>query len=59
LGIGQAKPTVVNLQLVVRCLVHLEGRINDVLVQVDKFVYPADFIILDFEVDENVPILLG
>jgi len=28
-------------------------------VQVDKFVYPADFIILDFEDDENDPILLG
>lgn len=54
-----SKPTAVNLQLAARCLVHPEGRTSDVLVQVDKFVYPIDFIILDFEADENVPILLG
>lgn len=59
MGIGQAKPSVVNLKLVDRSLVHLEKRIDDVLIQVDKFVFHADFIILDFEAYENVPILLG
>ena len=29
------------------------------LIQVDKFVFPADFIILDFEADREVPIILG
>jgi len=45
LGIGQAIPTVVNLQLVDRSLVHPERRINDILMQVYKFVFPANFII--------------
>ena len=29
------------------------------LVKVDKFIFSADFVILDMEADENVPIILG
>lgn len=29
------------------------------LVRLDKFVFPADFIIMDFSADEDTPILLG
>ena len=36
-----------------------EGKIEDVLVKVDKFIFPVDFIVLDFEVDKEVPIILG
>ncbi|XP_070002200.1 uncharacterized protein [Nicotiana sylvestris] len=35
------------------------GLIGDVLVQVDKFILPVDFVILDCEVDYEVPIILG
>ena len=42
-----------------RSFAHSEGKIKDVLIQVDKFVFPADFIILDFEADREVPIILG
>ncbi|XP_070004546.1 uncharacterized protein [Nicotiana sylvestris] len=35
------------------------GIIDDVLVRVDKFILPADFVILDCEVDFEVPIILG
>ena len=38
---------------------HPEGRIEDVLVKVDKFILPVDVIILDYETDEDVPIVLG
>nr|XP_009769141.1 PREDICTED: uncharacterized protein LOC104220041 [Nicotiana sylvestris] len=34
------------------------GINDDVLVQVDKFILPADFVILDCEVDYKVPIIL-
>ena len=27
--------------------------------KVDKFIFPVDFIVLDFEVDKEVPIILG
>nr|XP_009793605.1 PREDICTED: uncharacterized protein LOC104240459 [Nicotiana sylvestris] len=35
------------------------GILDDVLVQVEKFVFPADFVILDCQVDEEIPIILG
>ncbi|XP_024022362.1 uncharacterized protein LOC112091881 [Morus notabilis] len=59
LGIGEARPTTVTLQLADRSYAHPEGKIEDVLVRVDKFIFPADFIVLDYEADKEVPIILG
>ncbi|KAJ9540615.1 hypothetical protein OSB04_027121 [Centaurea solstitialis] len=59
LGIGEARPTTVTLSLADKTIAYPEGKIEDVLVQVDKFIFPADFIILDFEADNEVPLLLG
>ncbi|KAK9043310.1 hypothetical protein V6N11_071656 [Hibiscus sabdariffa] len=59
LGIGEAKPTTVMLQLANHSYVQPEGKIEDILVQVDKFIFPADFLILDYEADEYAPIILG
>ena len=58
LGIGDARPTTVTLQLADRSFAHPEGKIEDVLIQVDKFVFLVDFIILDFEADREVSIIL-
>ena len=33
--------------------------IDDVLVKVDKFIFPTDFIVLDMEEDKEIPIILG
>ncbi|KAK8613673.1 hypothetical protein V6N13_101430 [Hibiscus sabdariffa] len=59
LNIGEAKPTTVMLQLADHSFVQPEGKIEDILVQVDKFIFPADFLILDCEADKNAPIILG
>ncbi|KAK8512076.1 hypothetical protein V6N12_018557 [Hibiscus sabdariffa] len=59
LGIGEAKPTTVMLQLADRSYVQPEGKIEDLLVRVDKFIFPADFLILDYEAYEHAPIILG
>ncbi|XP_019257616.1 PREDICTED: uncharacterized protein LOC109235820 [Nicotiana attenuata] len=59
LGLGEPRPTTVILQLVDRSLAHPEGVIEDVLVQVGSFIFPADFIILDYEPDQEVPFILG
>ncbi|XP_070017814.1 uncharacterized protein [Nicotiana sylvestris] len=59
LGLGARRPTTVMLQLVDRSIAYLEGVIEDVLLQIGKFIFPADFIILDYEADELVPIILG
>lgn len=37
----------------------LEGKIEDVLVKMEKFIFLIDFIILDYEPDCEVPIILG
>ncbi|KAL4342292.1 hypothetical protein GQ457_08G035120 [Hibiscus cannabinus] len=59
LGIGKARPTTVMLQLADRSYIQPEGKIEDILVRVDKFIFPADFIVLDCEADEHAPIILG
>ena len=59
LKLGEALPTTFTLQLVDRSLTCLRGIIEDVLVKVDKFIFPVDFIILDMEEDKEVLIILG
>ena len=59
LGLGEERPTTVTLQLAYRSLKHPRGVIEDVLVKVYKFIFPADFIVLDIEEDKDVPIILG
>ncbi|XP_070013365.1 uncharacterized protein [Nicotiana sylvestris] len=59
LGIGQARSTYMRLQMADRTMKRPLGLIDDVLVGVDKFILPANFAILDCEVDYEVPIILG
>ncbi|XP_075106805.1 uncharacterized protein LOC142179822 [Nicotiana tabacum] len=59
LGIGRARPTSMLLQLADRTVKRLTGILDDVLVQVRKFVFPTNFVILDCQVDKEIPIILG
>ena len=63
LGLGELKPTNITLSLADRSVKIPKGIIKDVLVKVDKFYYPVDFVVLDTEPIENgpnhVPIILG
>ena len=63
LGLGQLKPTSITLSLADRSIKIPKGTIKDVLIQVDKFYYPVDSVVLDTEpvaVGANyVPIILG
>ncbi|XP_022881102.1 uncharacterized protein LOC111398436 [Olea europaea var. sylvestris] len=59
LGLGEAKSTTISLQLADRLIKRPKGIIEYVLVKVDKFIFPADFIILDMEEDSNIPLILG
>lgn len=59
LRIGEVRLTMFTFELVDRSLAHLEGKIEDILVRVEKFIFPTDFVIIDFEVDKEVPIILG
>ena len=59
LKLGEPKSTKISLQLEDRSYQHPRGIIENVLVKVGKFVLPADFVILDMEEDDSVPIILG
>lgn len=59
LGVGDLKPTSVRLQLTNRSLAYPRGIIEDVLVKVEKFIFPPDFIVLDMKEDVDIPLLLG
>ncbi|CAM8877156.1 unnamed protein product [Rhodiola kirilowii] len=62
LRIGPLKPTGLTIQLADRSCKQREGKIEDVLVQVDELVFPADFYVLKMETGgptDHAPILLG
>ena len=63
LGLGELKPTNITLSLADRSVKIPKGIVEDVLVKIDKFYYPVDFVILDTEPvaggTNHVPIMLG
>jgi hypothetical protein len=63
LGLGELKPTSMALQLADRSVKIPRGIVEDVLIKVDKFYFPVDFIVLDTEPVQNVgvqiPVILG
>ena len=63
LGLGELKPTSITLSLADRSIKIPKGTIEDVLIQVDRFYYPVDFVVLDTEPvavgSNHVPIILG
>ncbi|CAN6570916.1 unnamed protein product [Malus baccata var. baccata] len=63
LGLGELKATTISLQLADRSVKYPRGIVEDILVQIDKLILPADFVVLDMEEapihDRELPILLG
>jgi hypothetical protein len=63
LWLGELKPTSMTIQLADRSVKRPRGIIEDVLVKVDTFYFPVDFVVLDIEPIQNVgiqiPVILG
>ena len=63
LSLGELNPMSITLSLADRSIKIPKGTVKDVLIQVDKFYYPVDFVVLDIDsvvVAANyVPIILG
>ncbi|XP_022855692.1 uncharacterized protein LOC111376912 [Olea europaea var. sylvestris] len=63
LGLGELKPTTTTLQLADRSVKVPRGVVEDVLVQIDKFYFPVDFIVLDthpvLNSNAQIPVILG
>ncbi|XP_049365173.1 uncharacterized protein LOC125829989 [Solanum verrucosum] len=59
LGLGEPKSTTMRLLMSDRSIKHPVGILYYILVKVCRFIFSADFIILDCEIDAEIPIILG
>ena len=63
LGLGELKPTSITLQLADRFVREPRGIVQDVLVKIEQFYYPIDFIVLNYQPvlhpSVHIPIILG
>ncbi|XP_021727801.1 uncharacterized protein LOC110694907 [Chenopodium quinoa] len=59
LKLGELLPTNMTLQLADRSIKFPKGRVEDVSLRIGGFTIPVDFIVLEIEVDDHIPIILG
>nr|GEV15491.1 reverse transcriptase domain-containing protein [Tanacetum cinerariifolium] len=59
LSLPELTPTRMTLELADRSITHPKGVAEDVFVNVGKFHFPIDFVVVDFKVDPRVPLILG
>ncbi|GKE88535.1 reverse transcriptase domain-containing protein, partial [Tanacetum coccineum] len=58
LSLPERTPTCITLELADRSITQPVGIIEDVNVKVGKFQFPADFVVIDFDADPQVPLIL-
>ncbi|XP_019189431.1 PREDICTED: uncharacterized protein LOC109183826 [Ipomoea nil] len=58
MGIAEMKPTTISLQLADRSVKYPLGVVEDILVKVGKFLFPANFLILDMGNDTDTSLIL-
>ncbi|GKD47738.1 reverse transcriptase domain-containing protein [Tanacetum coccineum] len=58
LSLPELSPTKMTLELADRSITYPKGLAEDVYVKVGKFHFPADFVVVDFEADPRVPLIL-
>ncbi|GJZ43090.1 DNA-directed DNA polymerase [Tanacetum coccineum] len=59
LGLGEPKPTRISLELANRSIQYPRGIAENVLIKIDKFILPIDFVILNMREDSKILIILG
>ncbi|GKE95485.1 reverse transcriptase domain-containing protein, partial [Tanacetum coccineum] len=59
LSLPELTPTCMTLELVDRSITKLIGIAEDVYLKVGKFKFSADFVVVDFDADPRVPLILG
>ncbi|XP_019256522.1 PREDICTED: uncharacterized protein LOC109234937 [Nicotiana attenuata] len=57
-GLGMPRPTSMRLQMADHSIKRPVGIVDDVLVKVGNFLLPSDFVILDYAVNNKIPIIL-
>ncbi|GJV81312.1 reverse transcriptase domain-containing protein [Tanacetum coccineum] len=58
-SLPELTPTRMTLELTNRSVAYPVGVAEDVFVKVGKFYFPADFVVVDYDVDPRVPLILG
>ncbi|GKB76641.1 putative reverse transcriptase domain-containing protein [Tanacetum coccineum] len=58
LGLGELAPTKLIIKLADKTVKRPKGIAKDVLVGINKFVFPTDFIVLDMPEDIKIPLIL-
>nr|GEW27332.1 reverse transcriptase domain-containing protein [Tanacetum cinerariifolium] len=58
-SLPELTPTRMTLELADRSITRPKGVAEDVFVKVGKFYFPTDFVVVDFEADPRVPLILG
>ncbi|GJW18860.1 reverse transcriptase domain-containing protein [Tanacetum coccineum] len=58
-SLPELTPTRLILELANRSITYPKGLAEDVFVKVGKFHFPTDFVVVDFEADPRVPLILG
>ncbi|GKD01435.1 reverse transcriptase domain-containing protein, partial [Tanacetum coccineum] len=59
ISLPELTPTQMTLELATRTIAYPASVADDVFVQVGKFTFPADFVVVDYDVDPRVPLILG
>ncbi|GJW66508.1 reverse transcriptase domain-containing protein, partial [Tanacetum coccineum] len=59
LSLPELTPTRMTLELADRSITRPKGVAEDIFVKVGKFHFPTDFVVVDFEADPRVPLILG
>nr|GEV03292.1 hypothetical protein [Tanacetum cinerariifolium] len=59
LSLPELTPTQMTLKLADRSITRPKGVAEDVFIKVGKFHFPTDFVVVDFEADPRVPLILG
>nr|GEV30666.1 reverse transcriptase domain-containing protein [Tanacetum cinerariifolium] len=59
LSLPKLTPTRMTLELADMLITHPKGVAEDVFVKVGKFHFPTDFMVVDFEANPRVPLILG
>ncbi|GJU05585.1 reverse transcriptase domain-containing protein [Tanacetum coccineum] len=59
LSLPDLTPTRMTLELADRSITHPKGLAEDIFVKVGNFHFPTDFVVVDFEADPRVPLILG
>nr|GEU31841.1 reverse transcriptase domain-containing protein [Tanacetum cinerariifolium] len=59
LSLPELTPTWMTLELADRSITRPKGVAEDVFIKVGKFHFPTDFVVVDFEADPRVPLILG